>query len=156
MTKEKLFNYVDVSIPKMINLKRSLDPEKVEETQKLNPQILHSLQSYIHQNKDKEPEKMHKILDILKNFAFQNNIINENFNFNTSQNLNICGVEDANVNMNFLHSATSNPNIFNSSNNINLNANINSNVPTNELSVHTLNNNTFGYYNEDKKSKVIF
>ena len=158
MAKEKLFNYVDLSIPKLINLKRSLDPEKVEDTQKLNPQILHSLQSYIQQNKDKEPEKMHKILDILKNFAFQNNIINENFNFNTSQNLNIWGGgEDANVNLNFLHSATSNLNIFNPINNINLTTNINSNMPTNQFPANTINNNSsFPFINEDKKSNFSF
>ena len=156
MAKEKLFNYVDLSIPKLINLKRSLDPEKVEDTQKLNPQILHSLQSYIQQNKDKEPEKMHKILDILKNFAFQNNIINQNFNFNT-QNLNICG-EDVNRKINLLHSAVSNQYISNPiNNNINSISGLNSNNPANHFATNPINNNpSYDYNNDDKKSKFIF
>jgi hypothetical protein len=147
MTKEKLFNYVDVSIPKIINLKRSLDTEKVEETQKISPQIYHSLQSYIHQQyKDKDPEKMHKVLDILKNIAFQNNIINENFNFNSSQNLNISG-EDGNVNLNLLHST--NPPNLNPINTFNLAPNLN-HVPTNQF--HLINNPIFSFNNEEKKS----
>jgi hypothetical protein len=89
---------------------------------------------------------MHKVLDILKNIAFQNNIINENFNFNSSQNLNISG-EDGNVNLNLLHS-TNTPNI-NPINTFNLAPNLN-HVPANQF--HLINNPIFSFNNEEKKS----
>ena len=165
MVEEQLFNYVDLSIPKIINLKKSLDPEKVEDTQKLSPQILQSLQAYIQQNKDKEPEKMHKILDILKNFAFQNNIINENLNFNTSHPLNISTDDHANNHNMSMSTPNLYPKIYNPLNNININninslPNISNLLSNNPVNLNTNSSNFNMNFNanlnsyEDKKSKI--
>ena len=78
MTKEKLFDYTDKSIPKIINLKKYYDANETnDKPPELDPKVLESILLQV-QNKNLPPEKMAHLLQVLKEYTSKNNIINLN------------------------------------------------------------------------------